>query len=203
MPMRTTSPGLERASWSRAHRSTQAGLALFADVMARLDEAVAVYARSPRAVLVAAEPLLGELLAHRGFLDAMCRGDRQLQQHPELRGRSFAYPVFVPSSRAYQLVARVLAPGASTTIHDHAGWALIGVWAGEELEERFVSRPEVGSGRAELRRLTCHRAGELSGFVPGEGELHRTSNLGDRPAYSLHLLGPAVCVCPALDHARG
>src|SRR5690349_5988870 len=77
-----------------------------------------------------AKPLLEQLLADMSWLDDRCsepRGPGSVQylihQHPQ---------------DAYTVTATVFPEGYHTTIHDHTAWGLIGVWRGEEREERFV-----------------------------------------------------------------
>jgi predicted metal-dependent enzyme (double-stranded beta helix superfamily) len=91
------------------------------------------------------------------------------------------------------MVAAVVFPrGYSTTVHDHTTWGLIGVWRGEEREERFKrvddrSRPD----RAELRPagVALNTPGSVSWLVPPDEEIHRIRNLSPYPSCSIHIYG--------------
>ena len=93
----------------------------------------------------------------------------------------------------YTIMSMRFEPGQVTSVHDHRGWGLIGVWYGEEQEERFTrlddrSRPEYGE--LAWRETRVNRPGSVSTLLPPDDDIHRVSNRGSVPARSIHVDGP-------------
>jgi 3-mercaptopropionate dioxygenase len=131
-----------------------------------------------------AQPLLQQMLADMSWLDPRCtepRGAGAVQylihRHPE---------------NAYTITATVFAEGYCTSVHDHTVWGLIGVWRGEEREERFV-RVDDGSGPdfAKLRPAgtVLNMPGSVTWLVSPDQEIHRIRNLSPFPSLSIHVYG--------------
>jgi hypothetical protein len=100
-------------------------------------------------------------------------------------------PRFDPTRRWYhRLVADPLAeawllswlPGQGTDLHDHGGSAGAFVVVSGSLVEETVAGGRLVD--------TTHHAG--TGRVFGAHHVHRVTNLGLRPAVSLHVYGPAL-----------
>jgi 3-mercaptopropionate dioxygenase len=130
------------------------------------------------------EPSLRRLLADMSWLDARCA--------VPLADRSVQYLLHRHPNDAYTIVSVVFPPGYSTPIHDHTTWGLVGVWSGEEEEERFV-RTDDGSDpvRARLRAVGTVTNAPISvcRLLPPDQEIHRIRNLGSEPACSIHIYG--------------
>src|SRR3954453_1773697 len=88
------------------------------------------------------EPVLRRLLADMSWLDPRCA--------EPLADRSVQYLLHRHPKDVYTIVSGVFPPGYSTPVHDHTTWGLVGVWRGEEEEERFV-RTDDGSDPARAR----------------------------------------------------
>lgn len=92
---------------------------------------------------------------------------------------------------SFSVVALVWLPGQYTPVHDHVCWCTVGVYRGEETEERFqlVTEREhawlVGSGR------TVNVQGSACGIAP-PGDIHRVRNTGTTKAISLHVYGANI-----------
>jgi predicted metal-dependent enzyme (double-stranded beta helix superfamily) len=154
------------------------------DAFARdLDALVAEEASDRRALVGRAGPLLERLLADMSWLDARYREPRGgsvqylLRQHPEAK---------------YSIVAVVFDTDYSTTVHNHGTWGLVGVYHGEEREERFKrtddrSRP----GHAELRAAgaVVNRPGAVTWLIAPDEDIHRIRNLAPHPSLSIHVYG--------------
>jgi predicted metal-dependent enzyme (double-stranded beta helix superfamily) len=131
-----------------------------------------------------AKPLLEQLLADMSWLDERCtvpRGSGSVQ-----------YLVHRHPRNAYTITATVFAEGYSTTVHDHTTWGLIGVWRGEEREERFVRTDDRSDpGHAELRAAgtVLNGPGAVTWLIPPDQEVHRIRNLSPFPSLSIHVYG--------------
>jgi len=89
------------------------------------------------------------------------------------------------------LSALVVPPGASTPVHDHLAWGLVGLYRGEQDEEVFERRDDGASEeRAELVVKDRHhlKRGDFYALLP-EIDIHRVTTTSDVTSVSLHLLG--------------
>ena len=149
---------------------------------ADLDAIVAEEA-SERAMVARAKPLLARLLADVSWLDPRAA---------EPRGGSVQYLLHRHPESAYSVVSVVFNTAYSTTVHDHGTWGLVGVWRGEEREERYKrtddrSRPDY----AELRPAgeATNLPGAVTHLVPPDEEIHRIHNAAPHPSCSIHVYG--------------
>jgi predicted metal-dependent enzyme (double-stranded beta helix superfamily) len=90
------------------------------------------------------------------------------------------------------LSALVLLPGASTPVHDHLAWGLVGLYMGEQTEEVFEYCEPVGreNGHANLQVAETNRlkVGSFYDLLPPTGDIHRVTTTSPEPSISLHLL---------------
>jgi 3-mercaptopropionate dioxygenase len=149
-----------------------------------LDRIVEEEASDPAKLVRRAQPLLQQMLADMSWLDPRCTepgGERSVQ-----------YLIHRHPRNAYTITATVFPEGYCTSVHDHTVWGLIGLWRGEEQEERFV-RVDDGSQteRAELRPVgtVLNTAGSVTWLVPPDQEIHRIRNLSPIPSLSIHVYG--------------
>jgi predicted metal-dependent enzyme (double-stranded beta helix superfamily) len=90
----------------------------------------------------------------------------------------------------FTTVAFVWDAGASTPIHDHTVWGIVGVLRGAEVAERF----SMTDGK--LRSLGEARldAGEIDCVSPRIGDIHQVRNAyADRSSISIHVYGADLC----------
>lgn len=92
----------------------------------------------------------------------------------------------------------VLAAGATTPVHDHLAWGLVGLYRGEQDEEVF-RRLDDGNGdgvaRLELVERRHLLPGDSYNLVPPDGDIHRVACRLESPSISIHVLGNDVgCV---------
>jgi 3-mercaptopropionate dioxygenase len=131
-----------------------------------------------------AKPLLEQLLADMSWLD---------ERYHQPRGTgSVQYLLHQHPQDAYTITATVFAEGYHTTVHDHTAWGLIGVWRGEEREERFARLDDRSDpGRAELNWVgtVLNRPGSVTWLIPPDQEIHRITNLSPFPSLSIHVYG--------------
>jgi hypothetical protein len=97
---------------------------------------------------------------------------------------------------SYSLQVFVWPPGTGTRIHDHSSWGVYHCVVGSVLEERY-KRLDDGSitEHARLRKiwqLMWSPEDGCSTVLPGDGGIHRVTNLGEEVAVSVHLYGPRL-----------
>ena len=136
-----------------------------------------------RVIVERAKPLLGRLLAEMDWLDPRAA---------EPRGGSVQYLLHHHPESAYTVVSVVFNTGYSTTVHDHGTWGLVGVWRGEEREERYQRVDD----RSRADRATLRLAGEATNLpgavgrlLPPDEEIHRIHNAAPHPSCSIHVYG--------------
>jgi predicted metal-dependent enzyme (double-stranded beta helix superfamily) len=130
------------------------------------------------------EKPLRVLLADMSWLDPRCA--------EPVPGRSVQYLLHRHPEDAYTIVSVVFPPGYSTPVHDHTTWGLVGVWGGEEQEERFVREDDRSDpDHARLRSVGTVTNAPISvcRLLPPDQEIHRIRNLGAQPACSIHIYG--------------
>jgi predicted metal-dependent enzyme (double-stranded beta helix superfamily) len=150
----------------------------------RLDALVATHSDDAPTLVAALRQALEYLLTDMQWLPpAYCQ--------PQPDGRDKQYVLHRHPARAYVVISRVVGAGWTTLVHDHKSWGVVGVWQGEEHEERFVrTDAHARPGYATLRSLggTVHGPGSTSLLLPPD-DIHRIGNPGPTPALSLHVYG--------------
>lgn len=118
------------------------------------------------------------------------------------------YALYRAEDSSLCLFSLVIPAGASTPVHDHLAWGLIGVYRGEQ-EEKIYERLDDGEeeGRAELRvskELRVKR-GEFYTLLPPTDDIHYVTTVSDTASVSIHLLAnDTACVWRhAFDPDRG
>jgi len=108
------------------------------------------------------------------------------------------YALYRAEDGSLCLFSLVIPAGASTPVHDHLAWGLIGVYRGEQ-EETIYERRDDGSveGRAELEvSKGLHvREGEFYALLPPRDDIHYVKTVSQGPSVSIHLLAnDTACV---------
>ena len=85
----------------------------------------------------------------------------------------------------------VVPSGASTPVHDHLAWGLVGLYRGEQ-DEVVFTRTDDGSSEAEARLEATEQRqlepGDLYELMP-ENDIHQVRTTSSVTSVSLHLLG--------------
>ncbi|HET7034744.1 MAG TPA: cysteine dioxygenase family protein [Thermomicrobiaceae bacterium] len=128
-------------------------------------------------------PLVERVVWDDGLFDARYRAE------PE--GGRPRYLYHTEPDGSLQVYMVEFAPGMPTPVHDHVTWGLIGICGGEQKTSRY-SRLDDGSDpeQAELKLIEEETLGRGAVYplLPPE-DIHRIETVGDRPSYSLHVLG--------------
>jgi predicted metal-dependent enzyme (double-stranded beta helix superfamily) len=89
------------------------------------------------------------------------------------------------------LSALVVPPGASTPVHDHLAWGLVGLYRGEQDEEVFSRQDDATSEEhadLDLAERRALKPGDFYELLP-ETDIHRVTTTSEITSVSLHLLG--------------
>ena len=148
-----------------------------------LDEVVAG-AHDARALVREGKPFLERLVSDMSWLAPRFTEPGE--------GGSVQYLLHQHPGDAYSVVAVVFREGYSTPVHDHTTWGLIGLWRGEEREERFVRAD--GESRPDYARLrsagtVMNEPGSVTWLIPPDEEIHRIRNMSPQPSCSIHVYG--------------
>jgi predicted metal-dependent enzyme (double-stranded beta helix superfamily) len=148
-----------------------------------LDALVADPARDQRAIVAAAKPLLARLLQDMRWLD---------RRYTAPRGKSVQYLLHRHPGDRYSVVAVVFDVGYCTSVHNHGTWGLVGVWHGEEQEDRFKrsddpTRP--GEMRLRAAGSVVNTPGSVTHLIAPAEDIHRIRNLSPHPSLSIHVYG--------------
>lgn len=108
------------------------------------------------------------------------------------------YALYRAEDGSLCLFSLVIPAGATTPIHDHLAWGLIGVYRGRQAETVY-RRVDTGrdEGHAELEiveELTAE-TGDFYALLPPAGDIHEVTTISDGPSISIHLLAnDTACV---------
>ena len=142
----------------------------------------------PRAIIAAIEPHFAAIMAEDDWLPA------QYQEPAPDGGMGSGigtWLLYRTLDGSLALSALVVPPGASTPVHDHLAWGLVGLYRGEQDEEVFERRDDGASEeRADLvvKERRHLRQGDFYELLP-ETDIHRVTTTSDVTSVSLHLLG--------------
>lgn len=164
-------------------RSSRAGFESLDEFRRELDAIVARHRDDGAAIVAQAKPHVERLVADPSWIV------------PQLYERVFTgygrRLLYRDPSGVYGIWSGRFAPGRRTSVHDHGGWGLVGVWQGEEHEERFERVDDAtrdGYALLEPVGTSVNTPGCVSVLLP-PSDIHRVSNPTGEPAYSIHIYG--------------
>lgn len=165
------------------------------DFIAETRARIAHFPDDPEKALSALRPRFAELLADPTWLP-----DEFAQANPKsgMGGGIGQWLLFRAGDGSLSLFSLVVPPGATTPVHDHLAWGLVGLYRGEQTETVY-RRIDNGTqeGHAELV-VEAHRPlrpGDFYLLLPPDGDVHAVTTTSKSPSISIHLLGnDAGCV---------
>lgn len=140
-------------------------------------------------------PAFAELLETDGWLpEAFAQPD----QTSGMGGGIGQYALYRAEDGSLCLFSLVVPSGATTPIHDHLAWGLVGVYRGHQ-SETVYRRVDDGSedGRAvlEVKADLAAGPGEFYTLLPPVGDIHEVTTVSEEPSISIHLLAnDTACV---------
>jgi 3-mercaptopropionate dioxygenase len=134
-------------------------------------------------VVGAARQLLGGLVSHDNWLpDWMARSPA----HGYAQNLLWCDPL-----ERFSIVSFVWAPGASTPVHDHLVWGLVGMLRGSEATQPYTRN--AATGELAAGTPVTLRPGDVAVVMPEISDIHKVTNLlPDRPSISIHVYGSNI-----------
>jgi predicted metal-dependent enzyme (double-stranded beta helix superfamily) len=151
-----------------------------ADVAARVD---------------ALRPAFATLLASDGWLPDNCARPDETSR---MGGGIGQYALYRADDGSLCLFSLVVPVGASTPVHDHLAWGLVGIYRGRQ-DETVYTRLDDGRDPAHADLQVAKRQelapGELYALLPPSDDIHYVRTVSDVPSISIHLLAnDTACV---------
>jgi predicted metal-dependent enzyme (double-stranded beta helix superfamily) len=143
----------------------------------------------------ALKPAFSKLLSSEGWLPE----EYGSPDHTSGMGGGIGqYALYRAEDGSLTLFSLVVPVGASTPVHDHLAWGLIGVYRGEQ-QEKIYARLDDGSdaGHADLEvSKELHvKQGEFYALLPPTDDIHYVTTVSDAASVSIHLLAnDTACV---------
>jgi predicted metal-dependent enzyme (double-stranded beta helix superfamily) len=167
------------------------------EIRALIAETVHVVTAIPRPAerVEALRPAFSRLLAADGWLpDDFARPD----DSSGMGGGIGQYALYRADDGSLCLFSLVVPAGASTPVHDHLAWGLVGVFRGAQ-EDTTYRRLDDGSDPARARLQVARQQvvgrGDFYTLLPPEGDIHYVKTVSETPSVSIHLLAnDTACV---------
>src|SRR3989441_6804248 len=143
----------------------------------------------------ALRPAFARLLASDGWLPESCA---QPDEKSRMGGGIGQYALYRAEDGSLCLFSLVVPVGASTPVHDHLAWGLVGVYQGRQ-DETVYRRLDDGRdpARAELevaKQQTLGR-GDFYALLPPTDDIHYVKTISETASISIHLLAnDTACV---------
>ena len=143
----------------------------------------------------ALKPAFGELLSAEGWLP-----ERFAQPDVESRmgGGIGQYALYRAEDGSLCLFALVVPAGASTPVHDHLAWGLVGLYRGEQAEtvyRRMDDGRDEAHAQLEISKEQRLRPGEFYPLLPPVDDIHYVRTTSATASISIHLLAnDTACV---------
>jgi len=136
--------------------------------------------------------LIDEVAAELARLNASGRWLPESARQP-CTERYMQHVLHVAPDSSFSVVSLVWTQGQSTSIHDHAGWGVVGVYEGLERETRYRLEGHGPERHLTVTGVTILRPGETTAFVADGLDIHRVDNPADAgPTISIHVYGVDV-----------
>ena len=167
------------------------------EIRALVDETIRLRAAiaDDGARVEALRPAFARLLAADGWLpDACSRPD----DTSRMGGGIGQYALYRAEDGSLCLFSLVVPVGASTPVHDHLAWGLVGIYRGRQ-DETVYRRLDDGRDPAHARLEIAKRQelgrGELYTLLPPADDIHYVRTISDTASVSIHLLAnDTACV---------
>lgn len=143
----------------------------------------------------ALRPAFARLLASDGWLPESCAMPDEASR---MGGGIGQYALYRAEDGSLCLFSLVVPVGASTPVHDHLAWGLVGIYRGRQ-DETVYRRLDDGRdpSRADLEIAKRQELGpgEFYTLLPPTDDIHYVRTISDAPSISIHLLAnDTACV---------
>ena len=144
--------------------------------------------RDDAARVEALRPAFARLLAADGWLPESCARPDTTSR---MGGGIGQYALYRAEDGSLCLFSLVVPVGASTPVHDHLAWGLVGIYRGRQ-DETVYRRLDDGSDpeRAELRVSKRQELGpgDFYPLLPPTDDIHYVRTISETASVSIHLL---------------
>ncbi|PYR43490.1 MAG: hypothetical protein DMF93_03060 [Acidobacteria bacterium] len=135
------------------------------------------------------------LLAADGWLPERCA---QPDESSRMGGGIGQYALYRAENGSLCLFSLVVPAGASTPVHDHLAWGLVGIYRGRQDEtvyRRLDDGRDPSRARLEIAKRQQLGPGEFYTLLPPTDDIHYVSTISDTASVSIHLLAnDTACV---------
>ncbi|HEX2045545.1 MAG TPA: hypothetical protein VHF23_07965 [Gaiellaceae bacterium] len=138
-------------------------------------------AGSPAEACELLRPLFAGVLADRDWLPAEYQ---EPAAESGMGGGIGQWLLFRAADRSLCLFSLVVPSGATTPVHDHLAWGLVGLYRGKQAEELYAPRRD----GLELVRRRSLAPGDLYALLPPRDDVHRVRTTSEETSVSVHLL---------------
>lgn len=143
----------------------------------------------------ALKPAFAQLLGAEGWLPE----EYASPDHSSGMGGGIGqYALYRAEDGSLTLFSLVIPEGASTPVHDHLAWGLIGVYRGTQAEtiyERTDDGSDPEHAHLEVSKELRVDRGDFYALLPPRDDIHYVSTVSDGPSVSIHLLAnDTACV---------
>ena len=151
--------------------------------------------RGDAARVEALRPAFAALLAADGWLpDEYARPDAR----SGMGGGIGQYALYRADDGSLCLFSLVVPAGASTPVHDHLAWGLVGIYRGRQDEtvyRRLDDGRDASRARLEVAKRQQLDRGEFYALLPPVDDIHYVTTISEGPSISIHLLAnDTACV---------
>ena len=149
----------------------------------------------PTTRVEALKPAFAKLLSADNWLpDRLAQADEKSRMGDGIG----QYALYRAEDGSLCLFSLVVPPGASTPVHDHLAWGLVGVYRGEQ-DETVYRRLDDGSNPSqaelEVSKRQALRPGDLYALIPPTDDIHYVKTISASASISIHLLAnDTACV---------
>ena len=151
--------------------------------------------RDDAARVEALRPAFAALLAADDWLPASCA---QPDESSKMGGGIGQYALYRAENGSLCLFSLVVPAGASTPVHDHLAWGLVGFYRGRQDEtvyRRLDDGRDPSRAHLEIARRQQLGRGEFYTLLPPADDIHYVSTISDTASVSIHLLAnDTACV---------
>jgi predicted metal-dependent enzyme (double-stranded beta helix superfamily) len=152
-------------------------------------QTIKAHAGSVQEALIAMRPRFSSLMSDQAWLPDTFR---QPDATSGMDGGIASWLLYRAGDASLSLFALVVPPGASTPVHDHLAWGLVGLYVGEQVGDVYEpidDRHEHDHATLKLAATNQLRAGDFYELIPPTGDIHRATTTSATSSISLHLLG--------------
>jgi predicted metal-dependent enzyme (double-stranded beta helix superfamily) len=163
------------------------------EIRALIAETGRVNAEIPDAAarVEALRPAFARLLASEGWLPDTCETSK-------MGGGIGQYALYRAEDGSLCLFSLVVPPGASTPVHDHLAWGLVGIYRGRQDEtvyRRLDDGRDESKATLEIAKQQQLGPGEFYPLLPPTDDIHYVSTISETASISIHLLAnDTACV---------